>query len=169
MDESRKELVENNIKLVYYLIHKHYPTYSRDEDLAQVGMIGLCKAANRWDSSKASFSTYASRIILNEIREEFRRRKRAVNTVSLYSTLGSDETECTFVDVLPGDDDIDYFSLDEFLDTLSDEKDKETVDILAYGGTCEDVSKKLGCSKQTVNGRLRRLKRTWEDEYGSFD
>ena len=169
MDESRKELVENNIKLVHYLIHKHYPTYSRDEDLAQVGMVGLCKAANKWDSSKASFSTYASRIILNEIREEFRRRKRAVNTVSLYSTLGSDEMECTFVDVLPGDDDVDYFSLDEFLDTLSDEKDKETVDILAYGGNCEDVSKKLGCSKQTVNGRLRRLKRTWEDEYGSFD
>ena len=169
MDESRKELVENNIKLVYYLIHKHYPTYSRDEDLAQVGMVGLCKAANKWDSSKASFSTYASRIILNEIREELRRRKRAVNTVSLYSTLGSDELECTFIDVLPGDDDVDYFSLDEFLDTLSDEKDKEAVDILAYGGNCEDVSKKLGCSKQTVNGRLRRLKRTWEDEYGSFD
>ena len=40
MPMNKNELVEKNMKLVYYIINKHYPTYSYNEDVIQEGMVG---------------------------------------------------------------------------------------------------------------------------------
>lgn len=61
--ESQNILIEENLRLVYYIVHKSYSkSYVGIEkrDLIQTGVIGLMKAIQKFDLSKEnSFSTYA--------------------------------------------------------------------------------------------------------------
>ena len=70
-----EQLITNNIPLVYHIIHKDYPWYSHDEDIIQCGMVGLCTAANKFDPTRGSFSTYARKFIHGEICRELDKRK----------------------------------------------------------------------------------------------
>lgn len=71
------------MQLVYYLVHKYYPTYAKDEDIIQSGMLGLVKAANNYDDSKSKFSTYAGVVICREIAQELKNREKEKQTISL--------------------------------------------------------------------------------------
>ncbi len=79
---EQSEQVCQNMKLVYYLVNKQYLNHPQKEELEQIGMLGLCKAAITFDESKGSkFSTYASRCILNEINMFFRIENRHTNVL----------------------------------------------------------------------------------------
>ena len=93
MNDNQQKLVDENVGLVRFLIGKYYPTFSHDEDVYQSGMIGLCKAADASDSIKTKFSAYAARCILNEINNEFTRRKKYNNEVSLDTIMYNDFQE----------------------------------------------------------------------------
>lgn len=69
-DESIKEkLVLSNLKLVLSLIQKYHQRGHNLEDLFQVGVIGLIKAIDNFDTSlDVKFSTYAVPLILGEIK-----------------------------------------------------------------------------------------------------
>lgn len=84
-----EKLIEDNMPFVYYIIHKHYPTYSKDDDVIQAGMLGLVKAANNYDPEKGKFSTYAGVIIRREIGKELKSREDSKNTISLEGWLES--------------------------------------------------------------------------------
>ncbi len=59
--EERDKLVIENQGLVWQVIHDLGLASRNDvEDIAQVGMIGLIKAAIAWDQQKAKYSTYAT-------------------------------------------------------------------------------------------------------------
>ena len=45
---NRGEFIEQNINLVYVVIREYYPMFISDEDIIQCGMLGLCKAADKW-------------------------------------------------------------------------------------------------------------------------
>ena len=166
MQESKEKLITENMKLVYYLIHRYYPTYSKDEDLVQIGMIGLCLAADRWDSAKSKFTTFASKVILNEIKKEFRLRNKQVNTVSLDAmNVGEDCEDLSFYEVLPGDSDVDYDPMEEFAETL-DPKDREVFEGLSSGSTSVDLASQMNVSQNRVNQRVRYIRKRWEEEYG---
>lgn len=163
---NRDKLITENMKLVYFLVNKYYPTFSKNEDIIQTGMIGLCKAADRWDSTKAKFSTFASKIILSEIKHEFRRNNRSVKTVSLDAMVGGeDEEKLSFIDVLPGDSDIDYDPTEEFGETLS-AKDRELFEGLCNGHTQSDMARQMNVSTSLVGQRIRYIRKRWEENYG---
>lgn len=62
------DIVKDNEMLVYSII-KGFANANNKEDLYQVGMMGLIKAYENYDSSKgAKFSTYAYMYILGEIK-----------------------------------------------------------------------------------------------------
>lgn len=90
---NRQQLVEDNVNLVYYLIRKYYPTLINDEDIIQIGMVGLCEAAKRWDSNKSKFSTYAGSWIKNEIKHELQERASRQVEVSLESLMEGNKNE----------------------------------------------------------------------------
>lgn len=63
------DIVKDNEMLVYSII-KGFANANNKEDLYQVGMMGLIKAYENYDSSKgAKFSTYAYMYILGEIKK----------------------------------------------------------------------------------------------------
>lgn len=70
---TRDKLVMHHQNLVHYLAGKFANRGIPLEDLAQVGMIGLINAVDRFDPERGlKFSTYATPTILGEIRRHFR-------------------------------------------------------------------------------------------------
>ncbi len=77
--ESRNELVTLHAALVEHLARRFADRGERHEDLVQVGMIGLIKAADRFDPERGvEFSTYASPTIIGEIKRHFRDKGWAI-------------------------------------------------------------------------------------------
>lgn len=166
MYERDKVLVEENMKLVFFTIHKYFPSFAYDEDLHQVGMIGLCNAARTWDESKSTFSTYASKVILNEIRKEFNRRRRVTPTVSLNYELDNGEgNREEMMNFLVGESDVDYFDVDAFYEKLSP-IDQTVFDMRMAGCTETAIAEALGVSVMRICQRLKRMQYKWRKFYG---
>ncbi|MFV0394840.1 MAG: SigB/SigF/SigG family RNA polymerase sigma factor [Coprobacillaceae bacterium] len=73
-DDHAKELVVNqNLGLVWSIVHRFKNNHYDKDDLFQIGCIGLMKAINNFDPTyKVQFSTYAVPIIMGEIKRYFR-------------------------------------------------------------------------------------------------
>lgn len=157
----KNKLIEDNITLVHYLIRKYYPTFTNDDDIIQAGMLGLCKAADSFDASKSAFSTYAGRCILNEIKLEFRRRKKHQGVLSLdYKMTDDDGKEVSFGDLCVGDEDVEFVDLAEFNEQLSPEE-REIVRLRKQGlGVC-DIAKQLGYAQSSISRKLRKIIALW--------
>lgn len=159
---TKQELIENNMNLVYFVIHKYYPTFSNDEDLKQVGMLGLCKAADIWDSKLSKFSTYAVTCIINEIRNEFRNRNHNVPSVSLETQLFEGDSDYNLHNLLPIEDvdfdtDVEISCFKKIL--TKDELD--VVELMGEGMKQIEVAKELGITRGDVKERVRRIRRKW--------
>lgn len=69
------ELIESNSKLIYSVV-KIFSNNSNKEDLYQVGVMGMIKAYNNFDSTiNVKFTTYAYPYILGEIKRYVREDK----------------------------------------------------------------------------------------------
>lgn len=73
-DEAAKEqFVQANTPLIYAIIKRFHKQRGMNDDLFQIGCIGLMKALNNFDLSyNVKFSTYAVPIIMGEIKRFFR-------------------------------------------------------------------------------------------------
>lgn len=155
---NRQKLIEDNMNLVYFVIHQHFPRYVNDEDLVQVGMIGLCKAADSWSEDKGAFSTFATSCIHNTICMEFKYRNRQKATYSLdYTYSDSEDEPTTLGDMLIGTSDVDWVDIDELYSALS-EKERLIVEMKRRGLTKYEISKRLGISQQRARKHLRQAK-----------
>jgi len=71
--EMRDLLVTENVGLVYMVLKRFRNRGAEQEDLFQIGVIGLLKAIDKFDLSRElSFSTYAVPMIIGEIRRFLR-------------------------------------------------------------------------------------------------
>jgi RNA polymerase sporulation-specific sigma factor len=71
--EAREQLVEENMGLVYTVVRRFAGRGCEQEDLVQIGCIGLLKAIDHFDVSfEVRFSTYAVPMITGEIRRFLR-------------------------------------------------------------------------------------------------
>ena len=71
--EARDELIEKNLGLVRHVQKRYVGRGVDEEDLFQIGVIGLMKAIDRFESSKeVMFSTYAVPMIMGEIKRYLR-------------------------------------------------------------------------------------------------
>ena len=73
-DENAKSiLVENNVRLVWSIVKRFSGRGAEDEDLFQIGCMGLVKAILKFDLSyDVKFSTYAVPLIMGEIKRFLR-------------------------------------------------------------------------------------------------
>ena len=71
--QQRDALVEANIGLIYMVLKRFTHRGYEQEDLFQIGVIGLIKAIDKFDLGRElSFSTYAVPMIIGEIRRFLR-------------------------------------------------------------------------------------------------
>ena len=101
-ETARASLIEHNLRLVVFISRRFENTGIPLEDLISIGTIGLIKAVGTFDcDKKIKMATYASRCIENEIRMQFRRERKAGQTVSLQEALEADgDSALTLADVL---------------------------------------------------------------------
>lgn len=153
-----QKLIDENMNLVYYIIHKYYPTFVDDEDIVQCGMLGLCKAANTWDENKSTFSTYAGKCIRNEINYEFRDRKKHNGVLSLdYEYSNGSNEDITLKDMVIGQDDVDYVDTSFIYQNLNT-FERELVDCKRQGMTTGEMAHRFGCSHQNISKHIRKIK-----------
>ena len=161
MDKSRDEFVVDNMKLVYGVLHRYYPNWVTDEDIVQVGTIGLINAVDTYDSTKGEFSSYAYACILNEIRGEFKRMGRRIKPISLSKVVHVNEfndEEMTLEDVIPGDTDVSYVNEEDLLKLL-DERELKIYKLLKLGYRQDIMAKMLGLKASTLRMSVRRIRK----------
>ena len=155
---TKQQLIEDNLKLVYHVVHRDYPTYASDEDIIQCGMLGLCKAADKFDESKSKFSTFACKCIKNEIALEFRKRAKHQGILSLdYEVDGEDGEKSTFGDFIIGDEDVGYVDISINLSKLKP-REKQVYELCKTGMSYADMGRELGISRQAVWKITRKLR-----------
>lgn len=110
-EESRKTLIEHNLRLVSHIVKKYYSTASKDmqDDLISIGTIGLIKAVDTFKvENGARFATYGAKCIQNEILMFFRAQKKTQNEVSINETIDTDRdgNPLTYEDIVRIEDTI---------------------------------------------------------------
>ena len=155
------KLITNNMGLVYHVVQTHFPTFSHDEDIIQIGMVGLCRAGNTWDATKSKFSSYACMLIYQEICKHFRDNKKHKGVLSL-----SNETRAgtQYADIIVGTDDVDYADIDgmnRFLESLTP-RQREILDYTRKYGAYE-AARRLVITKQRVYNVTNTIKKKWRD------
>ena len=160
---TKQQLIEDNLGLVYHVVKTRFPTYFTDEDVVSAGMLGLCKAADRYDSEKGAFVSFACTCILTEVRNEFRRRSKHNGVLSLeYETDGENGSTCEFGDCIVGEEDVGYVDVEGRLSRLKP-KEREMLELYATGLTYREIASKMGVSRQTVCTAIRRAKLLWRN------
>lgn len=162
---NNPNLVEDNMNLVYFLINKYYPTFNYDEDIIQCGMVGLCKAADTWDESNCTFSTYASKCILNEINMEFRRRRKNKTQLSLDYKVQTEDGAVEFGDLIVGKDDVDFVDIESIINKLTP-REREVFSLLRNGASPSDITRTFGWSRQRTSKILRKIRLLWRNYNG---
>ena len=117
--ETRKTLVERNLRLVVYIAKKFENTGVGLEDLISIGTIGLMKAINTFKTDKnIKLATYASRCIENEILMYLRRSNRLKGEVSIDEPLNrdGDGNELLLSDILGTDPDVTSRQIEDEVD-----------------------------------------------------
>jgi RNA polymerase sigma factor (sigma-70 family) len=173
MTEAQTKLVEENVKLVYEVINRNFPWMQFDEDLISVGRIGLCKAALNFDESKGfTFSTFAFRVILNEIRMYLRKQIKIRDNE--YHTPDDPEHENADVFEALGEDEPGFKDC-EFSEDLKramvdlTEREKQVVLLVGAGKGFAAIGKQLGFSRQRAERLFKVAGRKIEKRLQGYD
>ena len=169
---ARDTLIKHNLRLVAFIVKKHYPDYKDADDLISIGIIGLIKAAETFDYERSiNFSTYAGKCINNQIRMYFRKIKHQQTEVYMNEPMDCDKdgNTVTMADIFCDPVDvaeqavlnIDMKRLYKYIDEELDEREKEIL-TKRYGlsGTSyrvehiltqREVAKELNISRSYVS------------------
>lgn len=136
MTKEQEKLVNENIKLAGFVARKflHYfnnsTAYSYD-DVFQIASIGLCKAAETYESDRdCSFSSYAYTVMRNEIADAAKheyRSNRITNNAQSYDSV------CT-----------DYINTPNSTDIQRDYNSKEVFELIEKIGLNASRSVRIG-------------------------
>lgn len=161
------ERFEANTRLAYFVLHRHFPAKSFDEDYTQIAMLGLWKACLTYDESKGcEFSTYACTVIWNAVVYSLRNeRSRGKDTAVISSidaplsdTSNSDEFS-SLLDIVA--DPEDMYALIDLKDALErlemNSRSREVFSLYMSGLTQIEIGKRIGISQPQVSRDIKRI------------
>lgn len=159
MNDDQRKLAEDNMTLVYYIVNKYYPQHTRDDDVIQAGMFGLCKAAMVYDESKGAFSTIAGNYIVNYIKHHFRKVTPKAEVLSLDYEY---DNSITLADVVKGDCDVaSTLAFRQFVEN-EDERTRLVMGLYLQGYGSEEIAEMTGIKRRTVVKVKRLAQLKWE-------
>lgn len=170
MTPEPEELFQQNQKLAYSILWKKFPAFALDEDVKQEALLGLWKACLSWDAKKSKFSTYASKCILNQVYNYFRKQAPINKQVSLEAMI-SGLDGLTLADMMeepiPSIRDEKTALKDLFLGLSP--KEIQLVQARLDGKTQAEIAESLGITQPTCSKMLTKIKIRYERsvrEYG---
>ena len=136
---ARDKLINHNLRLVAYIVKKHYPDSKEADDLISIGIIGLIRAAETFDYRKnISFSTYAGKCINNQIRMYFRKTKHQQTEVYMNDPMDCDKdgNAVTLADIFKDGTDVAEeaalnIELDKMYRYIDEELDEQIQQVIA--------------------------------------
>lgn len=167
-DEQRK-LVEDNEGLIWYIGSKYIGRgYNPNEEYGELAL-GLCRAALSYNKdSGVKFSTYASAVLINVIKEYFRsmqanKRKISPLSISLDQPVYEEDGGVLCIEDMLGteylEDSLILFDLEDILDER-----ELTVCKLRYQGMNQtEIANIIGISQVGVSRLLSRVKKKVEE------
>lgn len=165
--EDPEKFLLKHMKLVHHVCHKYkgilhkFPGLSYD-DLAAEGYLALWKAYLTFDpTKKASWGTYAYRIINNQILMLLRNNRPKVTCVSLYHPIeGLDGDEGELIDILPDKKDLEEeyrVLIDEVMTLLSD-RERRIVKAVAAGYKQTEIARSENRSQSYISKTLTAIR-----------
>ena len=169
---DREQKIIDNMNLVHYIVHKHFPQYITNQDVIQNGYVGLIKAVDSFDKSMGNtFATYAARCTFNEIAMDLRRQNKYAKDISLHAVLANGDTRddsLTIEDILMYEDDYTSMYIQEFVRCL-DEREITVLRYLMDGKTQKWVSDQLGMTRSNVCRIVKVMRSKWKECYYKGD
>lgn len=165
---AREKIINHNIRLVINEVIKKFSNSPYDlNELVSVGLIGLVKSVDTFDTAKGlQFATYSTRCIDNEILMFLRKNKKRRSEVSFEDSLSFDSegNELHLEDILGTEEDIVTRGLEEETEKnlmyaeieKLNKRDKEIM-TLRYGlnnkeeMTQKEVANALGISQSYIS------------------
>lgn len=106
LTEDQQKLVENNLKLVPFTVHRFMTHIAMEiDEMISIGYMGLCVAAHNYDpSSGNAFSTFAIKYIIGFIMQQVNhnlqpvRHNANLQTINFGSYENIDAVESSFAD-----------------------------------------------------------------------
>ena len=165
--DIRNELITGNLRFVMFIVNKYYSTSNDKEELFGEGVFGLIKAIEKFDVNRnIQFSSYSSRVIMNEINMYFRKIKNSTETISLNELVSNDlDNDLTLMDVIADNQDfVDDFlrkeyhkNMSEVIEKLNDEEKKLLYLYFYERKTQADISEIFGMSQSFVSKKLTKV------------
>lgn len=158
MNERDRKICDN-LKLVNHVIWRFYPHLGTDDDIFQIGCMGLIKAVDTFDlDNGAAFSSYAVQCIRNEIGMELRKRKRWDAPLSLEMVLSEGERDQLLVsDILGAEDEHDELLISDY-ERLLDSREQLVLRYLLAGKTQLWIANTIGTSHQNVCRIVKKMR-----------
>lgn len=182
--EAKDILIERNLRLVAHIAKKYSGENRDSDDLISIGIIGLIKAVNTFNTGKGSrLATYAAKCIENELLMMLRSEKKKNKEVSLNEPIGMDKEGNTIslIDVVETDEMAmadrmekaeDIVRVREYVDRVLTKREKEIITKrygLGNGSpiTQKKVGKQMGISRSYVSRiekkALEKLKKAFDN------
>lgn len=158
--------VTKHLRLVWKIIRKYGykpPAGMDEDDLFQIGCIGLIKAAEKFDPARGcEFSTLASRWIRSELSNLYQgvnAEKRIAVTIDIDTKMKG--TSATLSNIIPDEslmdpDDVVYAK--ETVAMLT-KKEPVIIPLLMKGYRKVEIAKIMGLSQERIGQRVRKLRR----------
>ena len=166
-EKNIDQMIADNEKLVMYTISRFFPTYIYDDDIRQLGYIGLWKACEKYDASlNTKFSPYAVKAIRGEIIKYLRSlqmqmRCPKVPNMSLSNPMyGGDESLEDHISAGT----LDWIDAEDFYNALTDRQklivQRRIIDKASY----QEIGDEIGVSRERIRQEVVRIKQKF-DEY----
>lgn len=150
MTEEQERLVIDNHNLIYHFIHKFGVPIDEYYDICA---IGLCEASLKYQPDKgASFSTFASIIIKQNIMMELRKRSTRNKYISYMTNISADE-EYKITNGLSAYDEILPYDLDKILTP----REYTIVSLIFKGCTQAQIASSLKTSQSAISRSLKSI------------
>lgn len=160
---AKEQVILNNVGIVGVIL-KSLNLNPLDEDLFQIGMIGLLKTVNTFNPDKGvKFTAYATPIIRNEILMSLK-KKRIVPAFSLDEEYQLDNGESVYyAEMIPSTERFEELSdskldLDVFFKELP-AREKEIVILSMRGARQADIAQRIGVSQAQVSRILKGIQK----------
>lgn len=144
--------IEEHLGLVRSVVYKYLKMARlEDSDLYSVGCLALVEAARSFDSSKAKFTTWATRLIRQRVVDELRRSGKikadGVSEVACYRNGRRYEVQFATVSSIISDDPADSSEYASFKRLVRE--------YYILGKSLSEIATPIGISKETVRKRIR--------------
>lgn len=160
---AKEQMFLTNYGIVFFVMRRlGIPAF--DEDMFQIGSIGLLKAIDTFDASKGCFSTYAFPIVRNELFMEFRKSKKSVNAAfSLDDNvdIGNGES-VSYAEMIADRKDYEENTVNSMLaqqifEKLSPREQRIFIMFFVEGKTQHEISEALGISQSYISRIIKGI------------